>query len=521
MKTKKNNATFKVISLMLVMVMMLGILVQAFAADNKYVTPTFTDVPKSHWAYTFVEQAAEKGWVSGVGDGKFMPDGQVTYAQLVTMLGQAFFKSDVDSYTGVTNPWYAKFCNVANQNGLFKGTNAQNHVLDERYVGVAVNRYEMAQMLYNAMKAKGLNVTADQNAAKASTADWNSIPYKYRDAVAVCKAAGVINGTDSNGTFGGNGLMTRAQACVVLIQLDKYIANGGSSGNQGGQGNQPQDPNANYGPVGTMSDFKVTLSLDTHKPIHDYWSQQSADVKALIGKDIFNCVVQSMKDSEMIMTQGEFGTGRRGKSRNLYYNYAVYEDDMTSQSLIAQAGLWMSGPGYPVGVGTTYVDNGAQPTLRIGSLNRHPDADQLSTIFAPIFARFPANATDKQKVDICVQEIVNRFDYETGTPGAGFNWLNGDTKGNCENYTRTASQILAAAGIPNFQLGGMVSNGAHAWLQAYVDGKWCIVDATAAEYGYSATMTFSEHEKLYGYSHASNEADETKVARALVEASLA
>ena len=67
----------------------------------------------------------------------------------------------------------------------------------------------------------------------------------------------------------------------------------------------------------------------------------------------------------------------------------------------------------------------------------------------------------------------------------------------------------------------MVSNGAHAWLQAYVDGKWCIVDATAAEYGYSATMTFSEHEKLYGYSHASNEADETKVARALVEASLA
>ena len=55
---------------------------------------------------------------------------------------------------------------------------------------------------------------------------------------------------------------------------------------------------------------------------------------------------------------------------------------------------------------------------------------QLEEIFSPIFARFPSNATDKQKVEICVKEIVDRFDYETGTAGAGFDWINGDTKGN-------------------------------------------------------------------------------------------
>lgn len=501
----------RTLSLALALVMCLGLAVPALAV---YETPTFTDVPKSHWAYTFVEQAAEKGWVTGVGDGKFMPDGQVTYAQLVTMLGQAFFKSDVDSYTGVTNPWYAKFCNVANQNGLFNGTNAQNHVLDERYVGVAVNRYEMAQMLYNVMKAKGLNVTADQNAAKASTADWNSIPSKYRDAVAVCKAAGVINGTDSNGTFGGNGLMTRAQACVVLIQLDKYIANGGSSGNQGGQGNQPQDPNVNYGPVGTMSDFKVTLSLDTHKPIHDYWSQQSAEIRNLTDKDNFNAAVQSMKDVEMILTEGEFGTSYRDRNTNFYYNYAVA--DAGNAGIVAKAGgtIWGYAYGnYAYRLGNHASTNTYQP-------RKAPDSDALAEVFAPIFARFPANATDKQKVEICVQEIVNRFDYETGTPGAGFDWLNGDTKGNCENYARAASQILAAAGIPNMQMKGVITGGAHAWNLVYVDGEWMIVDGTSAEAGYAQPESMSSYEQRRGVSHSVHSTDEVKVAMALVEASL-
>lgn len=513
MMIKKNKAAYKVVSLMMVMVMMLGILVQVFAADNKYVTPTFTDVPKSHWAYTFVEQAAEKGWVTGVGDGKFMPDGQVTYAQLVTMLGQAFFKSDVDSYTGVTNPWYAKFCNVANQNGLFNGTNAQNHVLDERYVGVAVNRYEMAQMLYNVMKAKGLNVTADQNAAKASTADWNSIPYKYRDAVAVCKAAGVINGTDSNGTFGGNGLMTRAQACVVLIQLDKYIANGGSSGNQGGQGNQPQDPNANYGPVGTMSDFKVTLSLDTHKPIHDYWSQQNAEIRSLTDKDAFNAAVQTMKDAELILTEGEFGTTRNDRGVNIYYNYAMADLTTDKAKMVGQAANNVRGYAYG-----NYGYGLGRDTRGFFKLNKDTDSDQLAEVFAPIFARFPSNTTDKQKVDICMQELVNRFDYKTGT--SGFTWLNGNTEGNCESYARAASQILAAAGIPNMQMKGVITGGAHAWNLVYVDGEWMIVDGTSAEAGYAQPESISSYEQRRGVSHSVHSTDEVKVAMALVEASL-
>lgn len=56
MKTKK--LTMRTVAVMLAMVAMLGLLVNAFAV---YDTPTFSDVPKSFWGYTYIEQAAEKG----------------------------------------------------------------------------------------------------------------------------------------------------------------------------------------------------------------------------------------------------------------------------------------------------------------------------------------------------------------------------------------------------------------------------------------------------------------------------
>ena len=33
------------------------------------------------WYYTWVTKAAQQGWVSGVGDGRFDPEGSVTFAQ--------------------------------------------------------------------------------------------------------------------------------------------------------------------------------------------------------------------------------------------------------------------------------------------------------------------------------------------------------------------------------------------------------------------------------------------------------
>lgn len=228
MRKKINN---KVVSIVVALALVCGVVMSAFAA-NDYVNPTFTDVPKSHWAYTFVEKAVEKGWVSGMGDGTFAPDRNVTYSQFCVMLVRAFYNDDYESYDGPKDSWYAPFTTIASQKGLLDGTNVVGHETDEDYVGQFMNRYEMALMAANTLKKINAKLPTPQEKAKyiSSTPDYWDIGYKYQDAVLMAKACGVLSGMDSAGTFGGTGNLNRAQACVVLIKLDEMKDTGDGSG---------------------------------------------------------------------------------------------------------------------------------------------------------------------------------------------------------------------------------------------------------------------------------------------------
>ena len=221
----------KVVSIVVALALVCGVVMSAFAA-NDYVNPTFTDVPKSHWAYTFVEKAVEKGWVSGMGDGTFAPDRNVTYSQFCVMLVKAFYNEDYESYDGPKGAWYVPFTTIASQKGLLDGTNVVGHETDEDYVGQFMNRYEMALMAANTLKKINAKLPTPQEKAKyiSSTPDYWDIGYKYQDAVLLAKACGVLSGMDSAGTFGGDGNLNRAQACVVLIKLDEMKDTGDGSG---------------------------------------------------------------------------------------------------------------------------------------------------------------------------------------------------------------------------------------------------------------------------------------------------
>ena len=59
MKTINNK---KRISLLLIAAMLISIVAGIFASNGK---PAFTDVPSNHWSYSYVEKAAENGWVFG------------------------------------------------------------------------------------------------------------------------------------------------------------------------------------------------------------------------------------------------------------------------------------------------------------------------------------------------------------------------------------------------------------------------------------------------------------------------
>ena len=90
-----------------------------------------------------------------------------------------------------------------------------------------VNRYNMAQILYNFLKDGGKVPSYNAAAVQASIGDWSSVPSNYQDALMAVVSASIITGVDSNGTFNGNGLMTRGQAAVVLCRMyDVFSGNG-------------------------------------------------------------------------------------------------------------------------------------------------------------------------------------------------------------------------------------------------------------------------------------------------------
>ena len=185
----------------------------AFAASVK-----FTDVPSSHWASSSISKMADKGIMSGIGNNLFAPSQQLSNAEFITMLVRQFY-SDKLGAEGST--WYAPFMAAAKSANILTGTSVGSN---DGLATSTINRYDMAQLMYNVLKAEGITTSSLSDTSKV--ADWSSVPSAYRDAVSVCYNMGMLSGVDSKGTFNGTGNMDRAQAAVVMSRLVEVCSGG-------------------------------------------------------------------------------------------------------------------------------------------------------------------------------------------------------------------------------------------------------------------------------------------------------
>ena len=111
-------------------------------------TPTFSDVrnnANAAWAEGYIESCAAQGIVSGVGGGKFAPNGNVTGVQLAKMLLVSLgYKSENEGFTG--NAWATNVNVRAAQKGLYVG-------LESMDTNAAITRDNAARMVWNALNA--------------------------------------------------------------------------------------------------------------------------------------------------------------------------------------------------------------------------------------------------------------------------------------------------------------------------------------------------------------------------------
>ncbi len=502
----------RMISLILSLTLLLSLSVPTFAAAPT-TQPHFTDVPTSHWAYTQIERAYSDGVIAGTAGnaanytGVFSPSGTLTEAQFVTIMTRAFFNEELEAAkkaVGSNAKWYAAAQKVAEDKHLLTFVQGK--------MDAPITRYDMAAIMTNIMSAKEFSGRPDATKIEETfdkIADFKSIPNSYQISVASVFAMGLIAGTDSKGTFSGASYMNRAQAAVVYGRMkDAFLNAGDGTTTTKPDTTEPTPtPSAPGGDgissvVGTTSSEPVTLSYATHKPVDDYWSQQSETVKNATDKDAFNAAVNTLIHAEDISENSS------GMKINPYFNYAVYAEKETTakmkQTTAAFGSIYANGCKFTAkSVNGMYVCN----AYRIN--------DKEVQAVSEATSKFTDGMSDKEKIKICVDLITKKFSYDEN--GKGFSWDGGGTSGVCDHFANATDTILGIAGIPVIHMAGAVSNGSHGWNLAYADGQWIVVDATAAEYGYPQYMSMAEHEKLYGYDHSLNDSIRTQIIKAMVE----
>lgn len=202
----------RISSAILAITLMAGLSTTAFAAGQ-----SFADVPSGRWYCTWVTKAAQQGWVSGIGGGKFNPEGTVTYAQFSLMLSKALYKSDINAQPAGAQWWIAG-CEVADRHGLFKGTDMVRRSNWDAVANTPIEREQMAQMMYNALVDSKVKLPSYDEYSEAALGINDIMDVDNYDAVASCYAVGLLSG-NGNGFFAPRDNMTRAQATVVLCRM--------------------------------------------------------------------------------------------------------------------------------------------------------------------------------------------------------------------------------------------------------------------------------------------------------------
>ena len=248
---------------------------------------TFSDVPETHWAYAYVEEVAKDGVVSGVGGGLFGPEETMSTAQFAVMITAAFCPETVNTDTEVGTPWWEPYLDAAWAAGYLTDTTAgfsyDNGSWDEEVVTDPMTRYDMAQAMYNTVVAEGMTLPTDEQreAAQAAIGDYDSIPEDYESAVVAMYALGYLSGVNDNGDFGGEGTMTRAQACVVMCNLLGRDVTAG----------QPQEPTEPEQPA------EPETPEEPENPTDGDSQTEPADTVAAYEQEVFDLVNQIREEN--------------------------------------------------------------------------------------------------------------------------------------------------------------------------------------------------------------------------------
>ena len=183
-----------------------------------YADASFTDVKAGSWYEEAVNYVTEKGFMNGVGDGKFAPNQAVTRAMFVTVLARMFdgVRGEyANTFEDVPDgKWYTEAVAWAAAQGITNGVSATMFAPNK-----SITRQDMCTMLARYLNGAGLELPKGE---EKTFTDSDKISGYAKDAVALCSSAGLILGNE-DGSFKPTATATRAQLAIILMRLDKAL----------------------------------------------------------------------------------------------------------------------------------------------------------------------------------------------------------------------------------------------------------------------------------------------------------
>ena len=174
----------------------------------------FTDVEENGWYHTGVDFMVKNGFMNGVADDAFDVDGNLTRAQLVTIL----YRIAGEPESTATNPfadvadgqWYTNAVIWAAENGIVKGVNTTTFAPNDQ-----ITREQIATILFRYAKAEKVE------GKLAGFPDAGKVSDYAADAMAWAVEQGLINGiseSDGKTYLAPQETATRAQIAVILMR---------------------------------------------------------------------------------------------------------------------------------------------------------------------------------------------------------------------------------------------------------------------------------------------------------------
>ena len=210
------NTIKKLTSVLLAVLMLLTVFVVPISAER-----LFSDVPEDAWYAQAVEYAYGKGYMNGVGGGRFDPKGQVSRAMFVTVLAR-MAGAEVDDSTSIftdvpAGRWYTGAITWAKQNGIVNGVSDTMFAPND-----PITRQDLCTIYARFIEKMGYELP---EGTEVTFSDARKIASYAKQAVALCARVGLVNGF-KDGTFRPKGFSERSQVATILMRLDVLLEGG-------------------------------------------------------------------------------------------------------------------------------------------------------------------------------------------------------------------------------------------------------------------------------------------------------